>query len=264
MMKILVAESWVGEFGWELMSWQGYLRKLAPAFDKCIVCAPTGHECLYADFSTSYIAYDHSGTRDCWWTRKGTADHSEINKQLDRFGGTRITHGYIPIEDQQFIKFGDTKCGEMTDVLVHARGAFGTRPDHSWPLAHWNTVVEDLLRANLKVAAIGSRDGAACPQGALDWRGIPLSQLADNMSATRLVVGPSSGPMHLASLCGTPHLVWTDQSYYSAIRATNRLRYELLWNPLGTPCRVVERHGWKPPVACVLKEIIYCLERFRR
>jgi len=259
----MVAGPWVGEFGWELMSWQGYLRKLSPAFDERIICAPAGHEFLYSDFSTGYVAYDHTGVRDCWWTRKGTADHEQVIGLLEQTG-QRITPGRVTLEEQAFIKFGDTLRGEMTDVLVHARGAFGTRPGHSWPIVHWNTVVEDLLRANLKIAAIGSKDGAFCPQGAIDWRGIPLSRLADNMAATRLVVGPSSGPMHLASLCGTPHLVWTDQAYYSALRATNRVRYERLWNPLGTPCRVMDRHEWKPPVACVLKEIIYCLERFRR
>jgi len=246
------------------MSWQGYLRKLAPAFDERIICAPTGHELLYADFSTSYVAYDHSGIRDCWWTKKGTADHSEVNRQLDRLGGVRVTPGFIPIDEQEFIKFGDTKRGEITDVVIHARGAFGTRPGHHWPITAWNLVVEDLLRANLKVAAIGSKDGAMCPQGAVDWRGIPLGKLTDNLSATRLVVGPSSGPMHLASLCGTPHLVWTDRTWYSAIKATNRQRYERIWNPLATPCRVMDHDGWNPPAARVLQEIFYCLDRFRR
>jgi len=86
----------------------------------------------------------------------------------------------------------------------------------------------------------------------------------DNMAATRLVVGPSSGPMHLASLCGTPHLVWTDQIRYSAIQVNNRKRYETLWNPFCTPCWVLDTQGWAPLPSFVLEEILYCLERFRR
>lgn len=263
-MRRLVAGSWVGELGWELMSWQGYLRKLAVDYEEVIVCAPSGHEPLYRDFNHQYIAYDHSGMRDCWWTSKGTADHSAINAQLDALGGTRVTPKHVLIEEQKFIQFGDTTRGELTDVLIHARASFGTRPGHSWPLAYWELLVDDLLRAELKVAAIGSMDGAMCPAGARDWRGMKMQQLMDNMAATRLVVGPSSGPMHLASLCGTPHLVWTDQVWYSAIRANNRRRYETLWNPFGTPCRIMDTQGWTPLPSCVLKEILYCLERFRR
>jgi hypothetical protein len=263
-MRRLVAGSWVGELGWEIMSWQGYLRKLAVEYEEVIVCAPTGHECFYSDFSHQYIAYDHNGMRDCWWTRKGTADHSAINAQLDALGGTRVTPARIPIEEQKFIQFGDTARGEMTDVLVHARASFGTRPGHTWPVEHWGSVLEALSRAGLRVAAIGSLDGAMCPVGALDWRGMAMQKLMDTMAATRLVVGPSSGPMHLASLCGTPHLVWTDRVWYSAIRANNRKRYETLWNPLSTPCRILDTQGWVPLPSTVLEEILYCLERFRR
>lgn len=263
-MRRLVAGSWTGELGWELMSWQGYLRKLAVDYEEVVVCAPTGHEPLYADFSTQYIAYDHTGMRDCWWTRKGTADHTVINAQLDALGGTRVIPRRISIEEQKFIQFGDTARGELTDVLIHARSSFGTRPGHSWPIEHWESVLEGLCRANLKAAAIGSMDGALCPAGALDWRGIKMQQLMDNMAATRLVVGPSSGPIHLASLCGTPHLVWTDQVRYSVIQVNNRKRYETLWNPFCTPCRVLDTQGWAPLPSFVLAEILYCLERFRR
>ena len=202
-MKRLVAGPWTGELGWELMSWQGYLRKRAEGCEEVIVCGPSGHECLYSDFSTRYIPYDHSGMRDCWWTRKGSADHTEIVKQLDQLG-ERVKPTRFAREEQQFIQFGDVTNGELTDVLLHARSAFGTRPGHSWPLDHWNMLVADLQRVGLKVAAIGSREGAMCPAGASDWRGLSMRKLMDTMAATRLVIGPSSGPMHLAAAVGTP------------------------------------------------------------
>ena len=34
--KILLAGPWVGEFGWELFCWQGFLRKLSKQYDKVI------------------------------------------------------------------------------------------------------------------------------------------------------------------------------------------------------------------------------------
>lgn len=262
-MKRLVAGPWTGELGWELMSWQGYLRKRAEDHEEVVVCGPSGHECLYSDFSTQYIVYDHTGMRDCWWTRKGSADHTEIVKQLDQLG-ERVKPTRFSIDEQKFIKFGNTSHELLTDVLVHARAPFGTRPGHAWPIDHWEILIADLARAGLTVAAIGSLEGAMCPSGAQDWRGMTMQKLMDAMASTRLVVGPSSGPMHLASLCGTPHLVWTDQVWYSAIRATNRRRYESIWNPLSTPCRIFDTQGWTPLPSCVLNEILGCLERFGR
>jgi len=35
-------------------------------------------------------------------------------------------------------------------------------------------------------------------------------------------------------------VVWTDRAYNASIGATNRVRYENLWNPLRTPCVVLD------------------------
>jgi hypothetical protein len=40
-------------------------------------------------------------------------------------------------------------------------------------------------------------------------------------------------------LCGTPLLVWTDKSVHGSVNATNKTRYETVWNPLQTPVRVL-------------------------
>jgi hypothetical protein len=49
-----------------------------------------------------------------------------------------------------------------------------------------------------------------------------------------IVIGPSSGPMHLASLCGAPHVTWTD-------KASTKRRYLGGWNPHKTPCIVLDQ-----------------------
>jgi SAM-dependent methyltransferase len=61
----------------------------------------------------------------------------------------------------------------------------------------------------------------------------------DMMAASKLVIGPSSGPMHLASLCKTPHLVWTGKQWSSTIKAFNDERYTWKWNPFRTKCKVI-------------------------
>ena len=261
-MKRLVAGPWVGEFGWELMSWQGYLRAVAPQYDEVVVCAPGGHELLYADFRTQYITYDHPGVKDCWWTRRGTADHTNINRMLAPLGEWLRPSHIVPIGEQAFVPFGDASKGRPADVLVHARAAIGTRPGHAWPEERWAILVQGLLKHGLTVAAIGT--AAACPAGAEDRRGMLLSSLVNDIAAAGVVIGPSSGPLHLASLCRTPHLVWTDRLWYSAIRADNRKRYEELWNPLHTPCRVIDAYGWEPQPDVILKETLRYLDSVRR
>jgi hypothetical protein len=64
--------------------------------------------------------------------------------------------------------------------------------------------------------------------------------------------------MHLASLCGTPQLVWTDKKRYARGK-TNRYKYEKWWNPFGTQVRVMDEWGFRPPVEVVCHETIEML-----
>jgi hypothetical protein len=61
--------------------------------------------------------------------------------------------------------------------------------------------------------------------------------------------------MHLASLCGTTHLVWTDQNFWGSCDGTNKQRYEKNWNPLQTKAVVIDAEGWNPSVKTVIDSI---------
>jgi len=87
-----------------------------------------------------------------------------------------------------------------------------------------------------------------------DFRDIPLDQTMNLMSSTRLVLGPSSGPMHLASLCGAAHLVWTDRRTFS-MGITSREKYETWWNPLNSKAIVLDADGFDVKVDTVLTEV---------
>ena len=67
------------------------------------------------------------------------------------------------------------------------------------------------------------------------------------MNKSKLIVGPSSGPMHMASLCGLKHLVWSTEY--------NRVRYERDWNPFKTEVIFHSDGGWNPNPETI-KEII--------
>ena len=250
-MKRLVAGPWVGELGWELCSWQGYIRKLSHKYDTVIVSTFEGHEALYTDFTTNFINHNLRGIKDCWAIRAdGSSILPKLRAQLKTFGGDWIQPSrYIPVKEQVFIKYGNAerakRRGHVFDLVLHARKPIGNRPEISWPQKNWNKVADLLLKKGLKIAAIGTE--AYLPEGVTDFRNNNLSDDMDLLSAARMAAGPASGPMHLASLCGTSNLVWCDNKQYSVIgNYTNDVRYKLLWNPLRVSCLVRSDLGWQP------------------
>jgi ADP-heptose:LPS heptosyltransferase len=105
------------------------------------------------------------------------------------------------------------------------------------------------LPSDWTVGWIGTKDEAmAHPEGGdLDLRDYPLSDLIQEIRAARLVIGPSSGPMHLASLCGTPHLVWSGN-------VRDIPRYRTLWNPFHVSHTMLAT--WQPDVGAVLDSVL--------
>ena len=57
--------------------------------------------------------------------------------------------------------------------------------------------------------------------------------------------------MHLASLCGTPHVVWTNRKIYR-MGKSSRQKYESWWNPLGTPVAILDHAGFSPTLKAVM------------
>lgn len=256
----LIADGSASEFGWELMSWQGYVRAVSRGYDRLVVATTAGREDLYADLHASFCCHSVPIFRDCW---KRTAALSvpayvQYVQQLDRLAEQLGAEGYevsrlvhnrsVPSSEQQFVRMGNPSAlSSPPDLLIHARAKPGGGRYHNWPTEKWEPLVRALLSDGLRIGAIGHPDEALCFDGTEDLRGLPLGRLADVVSAAKLLIGPSSGPMHFASLCGTPHIVWTHQHRQGAVRCTNAQRYAQVWNPFGTWCRVLHPFdiGWE-------------------
>jgi hypothetical protein len=260
----LFAGPWVGEFGWELMHWQGFLRKLAPRYSKVVVSCRPGQEALYADFADEFVLHDIRGTADC--NRLLRVDNPE---ELDRVlslvpAGADLLRplGAQPHARQVFRKFGTRRDEVATDILIHPRGR-GHGSDRNWSKENWERLLELLSPLGLRIGCIGLSSATQALSGDfLELRDRPLSETLDVLASTRLVVGPSSGPMHLASLCGTAHLVWTDRTRY-ARGLTNRVKYERTWNPFAARALVLEEWGFQPPPEAVAREITSFLGKER-
>lgn len=120
--------------------------------------------------------------------------------------------------------------------------------DRDWPVENWTKLMSSISGEN--VAFVGSREQSLCPDGFTDMRGIPLEQLADVLSGAKYIVGPSSGVMHFATLCGCKQIVWSHKG--------NLNRYKRDWNPFGTPVEFLDAGGFSPSVEYIAGAINKC------
>jgi len=262
-MSNVIFAPFIGEFGWELIRWQAYCRKKILEYDNVICFCQKGHEYLYQDFAKEIISVKvDGGIIDCWG-RSGKYnieyDFSIFNKNDVEIikPCAKICNGNIK---QKFIKFGNiTKTNSSYDIIFHARADKRTirYGDRNWPIEKWNNL-SDLLK-KYKIASIGTKNDAHCVKGTEDLRNLPMKELCDTLTMAKLCVGPSSGPMHLASLCGCRHIVWTlagDKFASPNGRESSKNRYLNTWNPLNTSCEIITENNWQPPVELIYQYIL--------
>jgi len=255
MSKLLLAGPWLGEFGWELMMWQAHIRKVAcdDKYDDVICIVRSGHDFMYSDFTDRFIFMDIDGSKNGWKiNEKNPTVPSGILQKFKDDDVRVIEPSAIDFKCQNFIKY-EVDSPHKYDLLFHCRSTTKLGTEYrNWPVKRW-----ELLRDNfngLKIACIGSKDESIVINGTDDLRGCGLKELASYCCNSKIMIGPSSGPMHFASLCGCTHIVFTDTKIRFRDR-TNRYRYEEGWNPLGTKAIVIDEEGWRPSVATVVKSI---------
>lgn len=242
---ILLAGPWVGEFGWELFCWQGYIRSISEKFDKVIVTGRPGHKILYEDFCNEYIEFDPESFKTNGWRCETSKKFKFYKVKHDKYISGDFDIGFQyhgnnfnlsdKFKSQKFHKYSsnsDVHC----DILIHPRNK-KTGSERNWAKEQWVELVK--LLKDYKVGVIGNNEAFKIEfDNVTDLRNIDLSKLIGIIQNTKIVVGPSSGPMHLASLCGKKHLVWSSQF--------NKLRYKTLWNPFKTEVVFYDKEDWNP------------------
>lgn len=270
-MATLYAGIWVGEFGWELFCWQGYLRKLAKKYDNCVVACRAGHEMLYEDFAETMPHYIESEECDMWQC-KGYKSKTfpqcfdRMQKPQDvwikpsdvvvRYDHTHKLDSNPPFnkfKEQEFVKYG-SKPEKTYDIVFHARSKknkvnAGMNSDYrNWTEEKWNSLVK--MFPEKTFACIGTEKSALHVAGD-DLRGSSLRNVCDVLSQAKVIVGPSSGPIHLAALCGTPQVIWYGDPYDES----NEQRYKKDWNPFDAPVEIIRSKDWTPSAENVAKAI---------
>lgn len=262
----IIVAPYVGEFGWELMTWQARARfviRNSPS-SRFFVCAAPDRRTLYRDL------IDGRRVRFCPmprfdWPGQANDDHrvlddkspmqagqlSELVRRhttevLETLGVDAATCTWMmptyrsdmwptTVGKQDFGLIRRDLPIQFDVVLVPRRRAFAS--DRNLPDAWWRELEQLLAGRGLRVETLKPRMDRAVAQ----------------LSAARLAIGASTGGLHLASICGCPHYVWGSgaESRWTRMAMTNRQRYETVWNPLGTPCQYDEI-GWQPGVEHVV------------
>lgn len=246
-MKTLVAGYIAPEFGWGLFGWQGILRHQAKKgnYDKVIIGCEPQYRFLYEDFATDFVNFPFSiKTRNMWYTNGQVYPMPKADIVPSR---ELCRDESIP---QDFVSWGKYKEDYKFDILIHARSTNNMNTYYrNWPLQYWCELVSQFK--GLNIACLGTTGGAFRIPGTVDIRGIELKQLADVIFSSSMLVSPSSGPAHFASLCETIHIVWSDFDTVGVMN--NKIRYLKKWNPFNTECCFIP--SWQPTIKQVADKI---------
>jgi len=260
MKKIMVAGPWIGEFGYELFRWQGYLRHCAHEFDHIVVAGRNWHNFLYQDFCTDYRVFD-TDINPC--EGRFNRPKTDLTRLLQRtFGDLPYMTAVNPLDKitddretwpQEFVPYGHWDPLYQFHVVIHARDIQipdeqAMVPDHvrikmtrNWDPKKWDELGAWLYDNRLLACSIGCKEAAAHVPGTADLRGMPLFILGKVLRGSRMIVGPSSGPIHFATLCECAQVVWGSPHL--------EMRYKQLWNPFGTHVSFLSVDDqWDPPL----------------
>jgi hypothetical protein len=207
-MKIKVFEPCIAEFGWELCAYQGICRKVAEDYEYTVVTSFKGMAPLYKDFVSEFL------------------EHNRTSRSLDFPGKMYHSKKY-----GKWIKYGNPR--NVCDVLIHARHI---RRGADKNYLHWDKISVP------NSGFIGTHEDLCLNDR--DYRDLPLQDLMDKIAGARVVIGGSSGVMHLAMLCGTPIICWGDARTYFG--ETLEKRYKDTWNFFDSPVHWIHCGNWQP------------------
>jgi len=261
---LLAGPDYALEFGWLLMAWVPYVRFMAAKYDRVVVVCSPGNEYLYQDFTSKFVPYNKNGARDRW-LMDGKKAKMPAEIWCNFLGSDVIVPGRQNCMGHQkkYVKYGGCYEEFAYKIVVHAR-AIDVRDsaDRNWQPGKYQLLLEMLRKKMLiDVCSIGTKKGAYHIPGTHDMRGIPLEKCCDILASSGLLIGPSSGPMHLGELCGIPRIVWTiDKELKILGYKTNKWRYKKQWRPFNTAVKIIEGPTWRPAVKTVYRKVLKALQ----
>lgn len=276
MKHVTVAAPFLGEFGWLIAMWVPFLRMhRAKARHFAVVCEK-GQEALFEDFADYVIPVPSLGfrvvKRDCnkaWWFEgKG-------NKPLSKEDYVALVREHAGMEFSEIVTpcmldpairwpvygcpsllskagafkpYVSTKKRNPDRVAVHARLLLGKQPERNWDEDCAHEVCATLVKCGYEVVAIGAIGQAYVPKGAADMLSSDVRSSIDTICSADLVIGPSSGALHLANFCERPVHWWSGNT-------KDVERYETRWNPFKMP-NVQVAQSWDPDQQAIIDSVL--------
>ncbi len=266
----LLAGPFAGEFGYEMMQWQGFVRARRRYYREVHVLTYPGRDYLYEDCQVHHhsISLHEAGYA---YGRIVRPQAREIAAALaakirltdyDLFEPSMLCTQYHKrvVGPQDFRLFEEPPLGPaITDVAFHFRAVRKEGPDQenkNYPPALADQLVADCVTRGLSVSCIGHPEYSYCPAGCPDRRNVDLRQAVAAIASARAVAGENSGPMHLANLCGKPTILWANDQW--------RIDYSLRWNPFRVPIYIAANNSCQPPPTVVGEAIANALKDLRQ
>ena len=255
---ILIAGPFMGEFGWELMEWQGYIRKLSRKYKKTIAISYSSSSYLY-DFCSFYphnLKLELSGFGYGNYNDNAVADlirscveNYNISKYAWLVPQKFNRFHKLLIGSQEFKRYYEPPKGKIFDIVFHFRDL--ERKDGSvknFPHTDSDDLAKFVSEKGFRCCCIGLPDLSYCPKNIQDCRSDDLRTTISVISSASLVIGGSSAPMHLAALCAKPLVVWIGPP-------ANAKRYFTYWNPFNVRVFLVSDKTFKPEVQSVIQKV---------
>lgn len=246
---VLISAPYVGEIGWELMSWQARVRWVFARgqYDRVVVLGGAGKAAFYEQMPVEYPAIDLAHVPGAAYEdRRILSPSGELlsGEQLKQHvqgvveqtaAEWRARGAHVDVlwpeysgepcpcdaEHQQFVRFErpvESTPGRPWVTFVQRTRAYGSYKN--WPEECWARLAKILNERGVHTTVYPCEAQAAIAM----------------LSGCDLAIGQSTGGLHLAALCGCPTMVWSVQQYLMwRWQITNRQRYETWWNPLGSP-----------------------------
>jgi len=265
--RTLLVGPWYGEFGFEIALWAPHARARSRAFDRTIVACEEGHRALYDDFTTDFINAPippEVVVRDCEFGHATSALGTRAPKvepprlaECDEWLHPHRLREVLVWNHEQLMhipglwqpkEWRPRFMGSWNTVVIHARSPF-KQPIKSWPLEKWKVIVDRLHtsgRAQV-VVACGTSEGAFHVERCASLHDTSVADLSSQLRVARLMIGPSSGPLALASHHGVPCVWWANRDQPAEQLYATEGKVGACWNPKGvTHFRAADT--WDPSV----------------
>jgi hypothetical protein len=244
--RTLFAGPYPGEFGWEVMQFQAYVRARRRHYRETHVLTFPGREYLYEGCQVHTHKLELR-TAGFWYGRLGPKEMASMATEKARELGLEDYDIFDPsllctryhkslFWAQNFRLFQEPPLASKPfDLAFHIRAIdkVGPGPSKNY-LPEMADALAGLCRdSGLSVCCIGHPEYAYCPAGCRDFRNVDLRQTVAAICSARVGVGGSSGAMHLMNACGMPTVTWGDSAC-------------LRWNPFRVPIHMVSTSAWQP------------------